>query len=585
MEPRVPTSRHSAQDVAGPFRLPVSAYATVISLGIAQATCLVCFGVLTLRTVEALQVTAVGAAAEAQLDTALRQVGALAVLAVLLGVLRSAEFTAAERAGYQVVQRLRMRMYGHLQLMLPEHLHHRARGGLLLRLTGDLSMLRMWLSRGLLEGISAVIVLVAGLATLAWLNLELALAAIAVLAFGSALSLLNGHSMRQATRTMRRRRSLLIGNIDEQINALSVIQASGHIGGEYGRLSRQNDSLTRALIRVARIRGRLRGLAASTGLMITVAVLGVGLVEARRGLVSVPEVVAGLVLVRFLTRPVRTLGLAHDYWHRGLVSRQKVVDFLLSSSRNPREELLERIQVRGGRIQFTDVVVPGALAGISCVIEPRRIVAITGPSGAGKSALLKVLTRQIEPASGVVTIDDQPLSATAPSSIGRHVGVVSPDLPLLRGSVRRNITYAAQQAGPEEIQRVVLGLGLDEAMRRSGREGVRTWLLEGGRNLPAGDRQLLALGRALMGNPTLLLLDEPLVGLDSEARTRAREMIIRHRGTVLWVTQDDDDIELADEVWMMHDGRLLDVVSGADHRDRRWLSALGGGPRWRDATI
>jgi ATP-binding cassette, subfamily B, bacterial len=578
-------SRRTAEDVGGAFRVPARAYAVVISLGLAQAACLVCFGVLTLRTVKALQVTAVGAAADAQLNTALRQVGALAVLAVVLGLLRAAEFTAAERAGYQVVQGLRMRMYRHLQLMLPAHLHHRARGGLLLRLTGDLSMLRMWLSRGLLEGISAVIVLVAGLATLAWLSLELALAAVAVLAFGSALSLLNGHSMRQATRTMRRRRSLLIGNIDEQINTMSVIQAAGHLNGEYGRLSRQNDSLTRALIRVARIRGRLRGLAASTGLLITVAVLGVGLIEARRGVVSVPEVVAGLILVRFLTRPVRTLGLAHDYWHRGLVSRQKVVDFLLSSSRDPEEESLERIRVRMGRIEFVDVVVPGALAGVTGVIEPRRIVAVTGSSGAGKSALLQVLARQIEPASGVVTVDDQPLTATAPSSMARHLGVVSPDLPLLRGSVRRNLTYAAQQASPEEIQRVVLGLGLDEALARAGQEGVKTWLLEGGRNLPASDRQLVALGRALMGNPTILLLDEPLIGLDGEARTRAREMIIRHRGTVIWVTQDDDDIELADEVWMMHEGRILDVVSGADHRDRRWLSASGGGPRWRDVII
>ena len=359
---------------------------------------------------------------------------------------------------------------------------------------------------------------------------------------------------------------------------------AGHINGEYGRLSRQNDSLTRSLIRVARIRGRLRGLAATTGLLSTVVVLGVGLYEVRRGLVTVPEVVAALIIARFLTRPVRTLGLAHDYWHRGLVSRQKVVDFLVSSSRHPHEESLDRIRVRRGRIEFTDVVVPGALAGITGVIEPRRILAVTGPSGAGKSALLKVIARQIEPVSGVVTIDDQLLCATAPSSMGRHLGFVSPDLPLLRGSVRRNLTYAADQATPEEIQRVVLGLGLDEAMRRTGPEGVKTWLLEGGRNLPAGDRQLVALGRALMGNPAILLLDEPFTGLDADARIRAREMVIRHRGTVVWVTQDDDDIELADEVWLMENGRLVEVLDGADHRDRRWLSASGGGPRWRAAS-
>lgn len=121
-------------------------------------------------------------------------------------------------------------------------------------------------------------------------------------------------------------------------------------------------------------------------------------------------------------------------------------------------------------------------------------------------------------------------------------------------------------------------------MSRGGPEGVKTWLVEGARNLPAGDRQLVALGRALMGNPAILLLDEPFAGLDAQSRTRAREMILRHRGTVVWVTHDDEDVELADHVWVMEGGRLVEDFSGSDYRDRRWLSASGGGPRWRAAS-
>ena len=588
MDGRPPEGRTSQGQLTGVetrtdrahFRVSRVARVAVLALGLAQGACLLAFILLLSRIVEVLEPTGVGFAAERQYRDSLLGCLVLAGLGVALGILRAIEFSVTERAGYEVVRRLRMDMYGHLQRMLPPHLLHRARGGLLLRLTGDLSMLRMWLSRGQLQGSSAAITLAAGLTGAFMLDRAMACSLVAVLCLGAGVSLYSGQTMRSATRTMRRRRSLVIGNISEQINALAVTQVSGRTSGEYARLSRQNDSLNRALVQVAGLRGRLRGIATGTSMLATAAVVATGVVEARRGVVLPATVLLEVLIARFLTRPVRTLGLMHDYWHRGLVSRQKIGDFLASSSRAIEAELMAPLKVRRGHIVFEDVTVNGALRGLSAEAPPGTVVAITGGAGSGATAVLDVVARLVDPDAGSVTIDQQDLVATDPSSIGRAVGMVSPDLPLMRGTVRRNLTYGARAASASEVQRVAFGLGLHQALPRMGGSGVAEWLVEGGQNILFADRQLIALGRALMGNPPILLLDRPFQGLDPASRILARAMVLRHRGTVLWCTDEPDDLAEADVIWVMDQGRCVEVKPGYTYREELWTSRTSQESRW-----
>lgn len=570
-----------------PFSLRKRDVALVVLLGLGQFASLVGFLLLTMFVVNALTPDRVGAAAERLDSQALTALGALALVVVVHSWLRAVEFSVAEKIGYDVVRRLRMAMYGHLQGMTQQQFQHRARGGLLLRFIGDLSMLRTWISRGLLGGLTALIVLVGTLITLVVLNVWIGLSIVAVLAAGAALSLGSGRQMRSATRIMRRRRSLLISNIDEQMNALPVVQVFGRARGEYARLSRQNESLHKALCRMASLRGRLRGISSAAGLLAVVAVLAVGLLEVRRGYASVGLVVAALIVTRQLNVPVRTLGLSHDYWHRARVSRGKVSDFLRSSSRGLEPEGLDRLKVRRGGIEFRDVMVSGALDGLTAAAPAGEVVAITGGTGSGKSSLLGLVCRMVDAEAGEVLVDGQPLSATTPASTYPHVGVLSPDLPLMRGTIRRNLTYGYRDATPEEVQRVVLATGLDEVL--AGLDlGLDTWVTEGGRSLSLAQRQRIALARALMGNPTILLLDQPTAGLGEDSKDRFRQTLAHHQGTVLLVTHDPDELAMADQVWLMDAGRVADSLSGEEYRRRLWLAGAGAEgtgseTRWKGA--
>jgi ABC-type multidrug transport system fused ATPase/permease subunit len=546
-----------------PLRLPKKAFLPIILLGLAQAATLAGLILLVWRIIDTLV-----AGPEAALDIFL-MIGLLALVMLANAGLRAAEFTLAENLGYETVRRLRMVMYAHMRSMAPRQIQHRSRGSLLLRFTGDLSMFRTWISRGVARGLISVLILLAGAGVLFVLNPWISLTTVGILAAGSAITLRAGKRLKHMTTRVRRRRALLTSNVDEQINALAVVQVFGRTGGEYERLSQQNDALTRMLFRESRVRGGLRGLSAGIAWLTIVAVLAVGALEVLQGRASLGIIVAAIVAVRQLTGPVRTLGYAHEYWRRAEISRRKIRDFFASRSRPYAPPGMDRLRVRRGRIELRNVSVEGAVHGITATVEPRQIVAIVGPVGAGKSTILGLIARLVEPAAGQVIIDDQPLAERTLRSSYRQISMVGPDLPLMRGTLRRNLTYRNARASEHEIWRVVMATCLDEMVRELP-GGMDFWITEGGGNLSAGQRQRIALARALLGNPRILLLDEPTNNLDAQSRTIFQQVITRHHGTTLLVTHDPEEAALADQVWLVRDGRLVEVLSGDEYRDRQW---------------
>ncbi|WP_181762510.1 ABC transporter ATP-binding protein [Pseudarthrobacter sp. B4EP4b] len=547
-------------------------FAKVLVIGLAQVLTLVSYVLLVRSIVDNFAPVTVGTAADLQWRWTLVQAALLGAVALLHGWLRAMAFNVAETAGYNVVRDLRMKMYAHLQGMTPRQFQGRARGGLLLRFLGDLSMTRMWVSRGVLSGMIAALVLLGTLTVLFFFSIWMTLAIVAAISAGAAASLVAGQRMRQATRIMRRRRSLVMSNLDEQLNAQSVVQVFGRTAGEYARLSHQNDELTRALIRVARLRGYLRGVATAFALLALGAVLTAGLFEVRQGTASIGTVIAFVVVTRQLSSPVRTLGLAHDYWHRAQVSLGKIREYLRSSSRDMDGNGHGPLKVRAGAIEFSSVSVTGSLHDINLRVGAGEVVGVTGAGGSGKSSLLGLVSRTIDPDQGCIIIDRQVLANTTLRSAPQWIRAMSPELPLMRGSLWRNLTYAAPHASEEEVGRVLAATGLDE-MLSDLPYGQQSWIAEGGLNLSQSQRQRIALARALMGNPPILLLDEPTLGLDMAAKETFAAMLRRFDGTVLLATQDPYELALADKIVVLSKGAIAEVITGEEFRDRVWLES------------
>jgi ABC-type multidrug transport system fused ATPase/permease subunit len=274
-------------------------------------------------------------------------------------------------------------------------------------------------------------------------------------------------------------------------------------------------------------------------------------------------VAAAMTLVGLLVAPLRDLGRIQEYWYTAQAASEKLGEMLVQPTGLVEPVNPPRLKSGAGRLHFGDVTLQGALHGVTVTAEPGQVVAIVGPNGAGKTTLLALAARLLEPDGGRVFLDGQDLAHHAAADVRAQLGLVGPDLPLLRGTVERNLRYRRPDSPPEEVLRVMAVCEVDEVVAALP-DGLATRIAEGGAGLSAGQRQRLALARALLGNPAVLLLDEADANLDREASAVVDRVLAQHRGTVLVVTHRPERLASADVIWHLDAGRVVEVGSPAE---------------------
>ncbi|MDX1698303.1 MAG: ABC transporter ATP-binding protein, partial [Thiohalobacterales bacterium] len=364
-----------------------------------------------------------------------------AALALATAGLRMLERVDAERLGQDYVHRLRILLYAHLSTFPQRRLKKHSQGSLMLRFIGDLTALRQWVSLGLSRLMVAGATVMVTLLSLALFSWPLALAVGAVVLPGIALSLLLGKPLLQATRDSRRRRSRLAGNLNEQVASMAVVQVSGQTRREQRRIERQSTRLKRAMILRAGVIGGLRAVTTATTTIATGAALIAGAVLVSHGQATPGTVVAAMSIAGFLMPSLRDLGRVYEYWQGARVSMEKIRQFLDSPVPAASARRAGGLRNAAGHLIFRNITVPGSLAGFTAEAAPGSVVAVTGPNGAGKSTVLSLVARLVDPQRGRVVLDGRDLKRMARDSLRRVVGMSSPDLPLLRGTIGRNLRY------------------------------------------------------------------------------------------------------------------------------------------------
>lgn len=473
-------------------------------------------------------------------------------------LLRLLEHIDAERLGQGYVHRVRLTLYDQMSKFAPRSLGHRSSGSLMLRFVGDLASLRRWVSLGLGRIVVAVTVSVLALGFMTYLDHYLAAGSLIILCIGLAGNMLLGPKMHLTISESRRLRGRLAGNINEKVQAFNVLQAFNQTRRERKKFSRQSRQLREAMISKAWAVGLMRIVtegsnAASMGL-----VLSLGALEVFKGMTSSGNVVAAMAVVGFLANSFRDLGRIHEYRQSARVSEQKIQEFLSCKTMRGRSTNLPSLQVKNGTISFEKIYLTGCLHDITATAPGGSRIALTGPNGSGKSTLLQIAARLIDPSVGRVLIDGQNLLECNLASVRGVIGIVSPDFPLLRGSIRYNLLYRCPDASAAEIDRVKTLCSLDEFLRTlPGGENYR--LQEAGQNLSLGQRHRLTIARAILGNPTLLIVDEIDASLDEQAAAVFDKVLEDFSGTVLMVTRSKSRLARVDWCWHLENGRLVQI--------------------------
>ncbi len=484
-------------------------------------------------------------------------VAALVLLASITALMRYGERVTAERLGQQYTYEVRLALFDQLVDIAPWTLQKRSRGGHLLRFIGDLTALRQWVSQGLATLTVALVTAVFALIALSFINAILAATVASVLLLGAGVSLASGQQIHDRVKDTRKFRARIAANVNEKIAYLPVVQVFNQTRRERSRLSRQSLRLKDAMINRAKIIGRLRGVTEASNGFATICVLFVGSFEVSQGRSTPGMVVASMSILGMLLPSFRNLGRIYEYWHSYQVALERINSFMDTPELIIDQAGATKLNITQGKIDFHNINFNDIFNQLNGTIAGQTKLAIVGSNGTGKSTLMNMLLRLVDPDSGDIFIDDQNIKHCTLSSIRQTIGVVSPDLPLLRGSLERNLRYRYRKASADELAQVCKLCGVDKVIAELP-DGINTRIIDGGMNLSFGQRQRISLARAILGNPKILLLDEADANLDHTSKKLLDQILASFSGTVIMITHNYDRVSKADYIWHLADGGIVE---------------------------
>ena len=461
----------------------------------------------------------------------------ITVASFALNVVSGLRYT---RVSADILFDMRLALYRHLQRLSPRFFASTRLGDIMSRINNDISEIQRVASEVVLATLGNVIFLVGSLGMLVWLDLRLFLLSILFLPPSLWALVRYRRRLEGRVRTVRERSADIGSFLIETIQGMKLVVTSNAQVREADRFRQRNDAFVEALMSmqwVTYLSGGLPGLILSGSTAIIFLYGGSRVID---GTITMGTLVAFMAYQMRVLPPVQALmglyaSLATAKVSLGRV--QELLDANVDVIDTPESAGLNRVD---GRVTIEHVTVSfgrGAplLDDVSIEVAPGEVLAVVGPSGSGKSTLTELLLRLIDPDQGRVLLDGRDLREVPLCEIRRHIALVDQEPFLFHASLLENLRYASPEATDEDLAAAVRAAGL-EAFIADLPEGYATQVGEGGRALSAGERQRIAIARAFLAAPAVLVLDEPTASLDPSMTKQVMtgyEALMRGRTTIV----------------------------------------------------
>lgn len=494
-------------------------------------------------------------------------VGLYAVVHLMAWALSYVETFGTGWVGQRVILDLRNYLFAHLQSLSLQYYSEQKAGWIISRLTNDIENLNNLMNDGVQNLVRNGLTLMGVVLAMFILDWRLALATMSVI---PVMTVATAVYRKKSVRAFRRARAAIAeiaAYLQENVSGMRVVQAftreSHALRGFDGRNMTYRKANQRTTTLSAIYFPGVEFLAA-IGLAI-VLLYGGYLVTQGQTTIGTMVVFVGLINMAF--QPIQQLSQLYSDLQSVIASLEKVFSVLDTEPDRTDALNAKSLERLSGDVEFDGVSFgysggDGILSDVDFRIRPGETLAIVGETGAGKSTIVKLLSRFYDPTDGEVRVDGEDLKNVRGSSLRRHMGVVLQDTFLFTGTIEENIRYGRPEATREEIEAAARAVGADDFIRRFP-NGYETRVGERGGGLSVGERQLVSFARALLAEPSILILDEATSSVDlaTEARIeKALEKLLEGRTSIV-IAHRLSTIRRADRILVLSNGRIVEQGS------------------------
>ncbi|BBI31395.1 ABC transporter ATP-binding protein [Cohnella abietis] len=486
------------------------------------------------------------------------------VLSSLIGWLQSIWMITISQ---ETVYRMRVELFGHLHRLPIPFFAKRQRGELMSRMTNDMDNVSSTLNSSAIQVFSSVLILIGTVTVMLFLSPLLTL--LTFLIVPAMVVGMKWITRRTGVLFKERQRNLgeLNGYIEETLSGQRIVKAFSQENRVIGEFRQRNDQIRLSGFWAQTISGFVPKLMNGLNNISFAIIAGVGGILAIRGAITVGVIVVFVEYARQFTRPLNDLANQWNTLLSAIAGAERVFEILDEEEEDKDESTAITLEAIQGEVEFSHVSFSynkseQTLKDISFKAQAGETIAIIGPTGAGKTSLIQLLSRFYEADGGQITIDGHDITSIKRESLRSHMAFVLQDSFLFEGTIRENIRYGKLDATDEQVEEAARLANAHSFIVRL--PGGYDKILQGdGSGISQGQKQLLAIARAILADPAILVLDEATSSIDTVTEIKIQEGLQRlmEGRTSFVIAHRLNTIRRADRILVLKDGSLLEAGS------------------------
>ena len=462
----------------------------------------------------------------------------------------------------RIVKRMREELFGRIIDLPVRYLDTHSHGDVMSRMTNDIENISTTVSQALPSIFSGILTIIGTMGIMLYYCWQLALLSCATVLLTFLATKILSQNVRKFSRQRQQLLGHLNGTVEEMISGYRTVVAYNHQDKTTNDFCNTSDALTKAAIRTDVLSGVMGPIMNCIGNIGFVVIAAFGGYFAIHGLISVGIISAFIVYAKQFSRPINEIAHIYGQLQTAIAGAERVFMVLDETIEDMNGE--EMIQDGNAAVSFSNVnfsYVPGhpVIQNLTLSVPSGKKVALIGATGSGKTTIVNLVMRYYDIDSGEIRVDGQEIADISRDSLRKNIAIVLQDTILFSDTIRNNLLYANENATSEQLNEAILLSNCSEMLKLLP-EGLDTMLTAGGANLSQGQRQLLAIARAFVADPKILILDEATSSVDTrteKAIQDAMQKVMENRTSIV-IAHRLSTIRDADMIVVMDKGSIVE---------------------------